>query len=360
MLVRDDGRVGTYPQVKLKLNLKPNQRVGAGAVRLAIFNHKGGVGKTILTANVGAALARLGHRVLLVDSDPQCNLTAYRVEESVVNDLLDHSDGPEGKTLWSAVKPIVEGLGDPKPIPGIELADRLYLLPGDVRLAEFEQELALLWGECFQRKARGFRGVSALSWIVDEATKAHKIDFVFYDSGPNIGALNRVILLDCDFFAIPAACDLFSLRAITTLGHTLGNWLQDWKTISDLAPTSIKLLSGTPRLLGFIPQRFRPYRHAPSSGPAGFIPLLEKRIQAEVVTVLKRLNPDLVPRTAFPLRIADVKDFAGLATSSQSEGVAMFEVKAASDSQREEALDAFETLAKALVARTRIGSNSSV
>jgi cellulose biosynthesis protein BcsQ len=324
-----------------------------GASRLAIFNHKGGVGKTTLTVNVAAAIAKGGKRVLLVDSDPQCNLSAYLVEESVVNDLLDHSDEPNGATLWSALKPIVDGLGDVGTVSAIEVAERLYLLPGDVRLAEFEQELSPLWGECFQRKARGFRGTTALSSVVNDAVRRHKIDFVFYDSGPNIGALNRVILLDCDFFAIPAACDLFSLRAITTLGHTLANWIRDWGTICDLAPSSTILLQGRPKLLGFIPQRFRPYRHMPSSQPAAFLPRLERRIQTDVVTVLRRIGQEMVPASAFPLRIADVKDFAGLATSSQSEGVPIFNVGNASDTQRAEALDIFETLAAALVTRIR-------
>ncbi len=45
--------------------------------RITLYNHKGGVGKTTLSVNVGAALAARGERVLLVDSDPQCNLTSY-------------------------------------------------------------------------------------------------------------------------------------------------------------------------------------------------------------------------------------------------------------------------------------------
>jgi cellulose biosynthesis protein BcsQ len=339
--------------------MQKRKRADSTGTRLAIFNHKGGVGKTTLTVNVAAALAKAGKRVLLVDSDPQCNLTAYLVEENVVNDLLDHSDSSNGETLWSAVKPVVDGNGDPRTIPTIELTDRLFLLPGDVRLAEFEEGLNSLWGECFQRKSRGFRGTTALSQIVGQTVKQHRIDFVFYDSGPNIGALNRVILLDCDYFAIPVACDLFSLRAITTLGHTLEKWILDCDTISDLAPSSTDLLYGRPKLAGFIPQRFRIYRGLPASQYARFLPLLEKRIQADVVARLKTIDPELVPETAFPLRIGDVKEFSSLSTASQVEGVPIFDVKSATEYQREEALEAFQKLATALIKRTGKSASAS-
>src|SRR6266403_144548 len=88
--------------------------------RIVLFNHKGGVGKTTLTINIAAALASLGHNVLLVDADPQCNLTSYVVDDAVVDDLLDKSDKPSGATLWSALKPIVEAAGGPKQIKPIE------------------------------------------------------------------------------------------------------------------------------------------------------------------------------------------------------------------------------------------------
>ena len=80
-------------------------------MRLALYNHKGGVGKTTLTVNIASALAKAGKRVLLVDADPQCNLTSYLVEADVVGNWLDNSDSDAGVTIWSAIKPLAEGTG---------------------------------------------------------------------------------------------------------------------------------------------------------------------------------------------------------------------------------------------------------
>src|SRR6266436_6380952 len=84
--------------------------------RIAVFNHKGGVGKTTLTVNIAAALAGLGKRVLLIDSDPQCNLTSYLIEPDVVDDILYSSESDKGGSGWSAVRPVAEGTVDIKAI----------------------------------------------------------------------------------------------------------------------------------------------------------------------------------------------------------------------------------------------------
>jgi cellulose biosynthesis protein BcsQ len=324
----------------------------ARAQRLALFNHKGGVGKTTLTLNLARAVADQGKRVLVVDSDPQCNLTSHLVEDSVVNDLLDHSDEPEGRTIWSALKPIAEAEGDFRAIPPYELPHGMFLLPGDIRLAEFEQELASLWSECFQRKPKGFRGTTALSSLVNQVAQTQDIDFVFYDSGPNIGPLNRAILLDCDYFVIPAACDLFSVRAIKTLGHTLANWVQDWSTIRELAPADAYLLPGSPHLLGYIPQRFKTHRGNPSAEDSRFIGQIERAVVADVVEVLRRLDPALTRDAINPLRLGDVKDFGTLVSASQREGVAISEVSKGTSAQKGSADRTFEQLALQIIERT--------
>src|SRR5438552_10262440 len=98
--------------------------------------------------NLGAALVERGRRVLLVDSDPQCNLTSYLVDAEVVDDLLDRSDSEDGRTLWSAVKPVAEAMGGIDVVEPIELSvDGLFLVPGDIRLSEFEGDLNDFWGQ---------------------------------------------------------------------------------------------------------------------------------------------------------------------------------------------------------------------
>jgi cellulose biosynthesis protein BcsQ len=326
----------------------------AGPIRVCIFNHKGGVGKTTLTVNLADALASLGKRILLVDSDPQCNLTAYLVEDSVVDDLLDHSDTEEGQTVWSSLKPISDGTGDLRRIKALERLSNVFLLPGDVRLAEFEQDLAAAWSESFQRKTKGLRSTTALSQLVSQTAGDLDIDIVFYDAGPNIGPLNRVILLDCDYFVVPAACDLFSIRALKTLGRTLVSWISDWQTILALVPTGTYFLPGSPRFLGYMPQRFKTYGGDISSSYARYLPRIARSIESDVVTVLGRLDSRLVVPDHGQYELGQVKDFGTIANASQLEGVPIRRVAAGNPDQREEARRVFLHLARTFLVLTRM------
>lgn len=282
------------------------------SIRIALYNHKGGVGKTTLLVNISAALADLNKRVLLVDTDPQCNLTSYLIDSDVVDNWLDNSDSNNGVTIWSALKPFVDGLGSVKNIKIPERFEGVYLLPGDIRLSEFEQELNQIWIDCLQRKSRGFNGASAISEIVNNLAIKENVDFVFYDVGPNIGPLNRVVLLDCDYFIVPAACDLFSVRALKTLGKSLFDWISEWQIISQLAPDNAMLLPGKPKYLGYILQRFRMYGDSLASQFASYASKLERTTHSDIVEVLRKIDKELAKGTISQNKLGQVKDFASL------------------------------------------------
>lgn len=302
--------------------------------------------------NLAAALAAAGKRVLLVDSDPQCNLTSYLVDEAVVDDLLDNSDGEKGRTVWSALKPISEALGAVTSIEPIELSiNNLFLIPGDIRLSEFETDLTEFWGQCLQRKTKGFRGTAALSELINDVTTKLEIDFVFYDSGPNIGPLNRAILLDCDYFIIPVACDLFSLRALKTLGRTLVDWISAWTTISDLAPADTYLLPGRPQFLGYIPEGFRVWGGSIASEHSKFLSRIEKGIHSQIITLLRDIGPDLAQGRLQQFKLGEIKHFGALVPASQREGLPLWKVNKGTQEQRGAALKAFSSLAEKIISR---------
>ena len=109
---------------------------------VALFNNKGGVGKTTLTYHLAHMLQRLGHRVLAVDLDPQANLTAQFLPEDAIASLWNEAPtwSEPGKSTWlmeavkenkgtiaTAVEPIRQELGDISPLSPLEITDGLLL-----------------------------------------------------------------------------------------------------------------------------------------------------------------------------------------------------------------------------------------
>lgn len=323
-------------------------------LRLTIFNHKGGVGKTTLTVNIAAALAKQGKHILLVDSDPQCNLTSYLFADDVVDDLLHNSEGPGGETIWSAVRPVYEEIGDVQPVdPKPTPIDNVSLIPGDIRMSQFEESLGDSWASCFRRKLGAFRAITAISSLLEAASNQDSYDFVFYDTGPNIGSLNRVLLLDSDFFIVPVACDLFSTRALTTLGQTLRQWILDCRTMRELAPDGVYLLPGMPRFMGYIPQRFKTYGQTMARVPAGFARQAERKIYSDVMSVLRKLDLSLVHGVVRENRLGQVQDFGTTVQHAQREGVPIWQAQEGNKKHKAEALVAFRGIAKAIIARSK-------
>lgn len=312
--------------------------------RLVLFNHKGGVGKTTLTMNIASALIERGKRILLIDTDPQCNLTAHLVDSEQVDLLLDESDSANGKTIWTAVRPVAEGTGAITQVDPVKIRNGLYLVPGDIQLSEYESELSEFWSQSILRKPRGLAGTTAISRLVDLVASRIKADFVFYDAGPNIGALNRVILLDADYFIVPVACDVFSARAPKTLGRTLEAWITQWEAIAELAPLKSPLLPGRPSFLGYIPQNFRVYGGEIAGDYATLLARIDKEINEQIYKLLASIGNDLVPPRKQALNLGGVKNYGVLIPTSQNERVPIWGCSKGTPEQRTAAKVDFERI----------------
>ncbi|MGD0757814.1 MAG: ParA family protein [Candidatus Sulfotelmatobacter sp.] len=319
------------------------------ARRLCFYSHKGGVGKTTLSTNISYALADKNKSVLLIDSDPQCNLSAYLLNSQPLDKLLDQSDGEAGQTLWSSLRWTETKEQDPAAIEPTEVPGGLRLVPGDIRMSEFEERLQQYWGECRRREFRGFAGATALSLVVNSICAKYKIDFVIYDCGPNIGPLNRVVLLDCDYFIVPAACDEFSIRAIRSVGYTLERWITQWSDIADLAPDGTYLLPGRPCFLGYVPQQFRVYGGQMTQEFARFISRIDKHVQEDIVGVMNRLDAGLVLLGPKGAEFGEVQNLSSLVSGGQTAGRPVWELGAGSPDLRAAAKESFYLMADRLV-----------
>jgi chromosome partitioning protein len=194
---------------------------------IAFFNNKGGVGKTSLVYHLAWMYHDQRRRLLVADLDPQANLTAAFLDDDRLEALWP--DGPHPLTIFGAVEPLLRGIGDVQDSPHVEqVSAGLGLLPGDLALAQFEDELSQQWPRCLDKQERAFRVLSAFWRILQRAAKSHTAEFVLLDLGPNLGAINRAALIASDYLAIPLVPDLFSLQGLRNLGPMVRSWRSEW------------------------------------------------------------------------------------------------------------------------------------
>lgn len=195
---------------------------------LTFFNNKGGVGKTSLIYHLAWMFASLRKRVVILDIDPQANLTAAFLDEDKIEALWEQKG--LGSTIYQCVKPLT-GVGDIAEPLLQHIASDLYLLPGDVNLSGFEDALSPEWPGSMgdNNLYRPMRILSSFWQVMQMAARKVQADIVLVDIGPNLGAINRSVLIATDYVAIPLGADLFSLQGLKNLGPKMQSWRSLWR-----------------------------------------------------------------------------------------------------------------------------------
>ncbi|MBL8297868.1 MAG: ParA family protein [Rhodanobacteraceae bacterium] len=221
---------------------------------LTFFNNKGGVGKTSLVYHLAWMFSVLGHRVVAADLDPQANLTSAFLPEEELEVLWDQPSSAGNRTIYQCVQPLTD-VGDINDPEVRQITPNLFLIPGDLGLAGFEDSLSQEWPSAIAATSpRPFRLLTAFWQVLQRAARAQSANVILADVGPNLGAINRSALIGSDHVAIPLAADLFSLQGLRNLGPTLARWRKDWQDRLARAPPQLpfSLPAGTMRPAGYI------------------------------------------------------------------------------------------------------------
>ncbi|MBK9293286.1 MAG: ParA family protein [Oligoflexia bacterium] len=163
---------------------------------ISIVNQKGGVGKTTLTYNLGSALWQSKAKVLLIDNDPQANLTTYTQTQTLITiDEIYVSRKFEGfeKNQFSTI-----------------LGEGFSLLGADSMLAGVEYYLA-------SRGDKEFVLKNALSLVKDQ------FDYIIIDNPPALNMLTVNGLVASDYVVVPVQLEYFSLEGIVALEKTIAS-----------------------------------------------------------------------------------------------------------------------------------------
>ena len=302
--------------------------------RIVFFNHKGGVSKTTSVYNMGWMLSK-DNRVLVVDADPQCNLTSLILGDNFEKYYID--DDTKEQNIKDGVKVAFEG--KPTPIKEIscstpERAPNLFLLAGHANLSEYESSLTFALTS--SRSIATLQNLpGAFAELLSITENKYNIDYTIIDLNPSLSAINQNFFIISNGFVVPTNPDPFSIMALNTLRRILPKWL-DWKKsmIESFKEAAYPLPEGNPYFLGTIIQRFNIRRGKAAKPYKNNIDEIKEITKNELYQSLKNSSmllplenyeeANIKQENGFCLQ--EISDFQSLLPRSYEAGVPVFDL----------------------------------
>jgi chromosome partitioning protein len=300
--------------------------------RTVFFNHKGGVSKTTSVYNIGWMLSK-EHKVLVVDADPQCNLSSLILGEDF--DQYYMNESTKHQNIKDGVQ--VAFTGKPFPIKAVDCfspprASSLYLLAGHPNLSEYDA--ALTFAQNSNNAITTLQNLpGAFSELIKLTEEKYAIEYTLIDLNPGLSAINQNLFLSAHAFILPTNPDPFSIMAIDALKNILPKWVA-WKknSIQIFDDTAYPLLPGEPKFIGTLIQRFN-IRKGKAAEP------YQDNI-AEIKSKIKEDFFDYIAQSGMTLDseqykaefiengycLSEVPDFQGLLPKSHNAGVPIFDL----------------------------------
>lgn len=306
--------------------------------KIALFNHKGGVSKTTTTFNLGWMLASKGKRVILVDTDPQCNLTGM-----VLGDETE-DDEARLENIYNTTSNIKTGLApafesQPRAIEAIDCIpvqgrDGLFLLPGNVGFAEYEVTLGI--AQELSGSIQALKNIpGSITDLFEKTATKFNADYILIDMSPSLGSINQNLLMTSDFFLVPTTADFFSVMAIDSLAKVLPRWYAWAKTASSLPilkDAAYPFPNVTLRFLGIIVQNYRIIRGKETAAFQTWIQKVEEAVSNKLVPILRHNNM-MLPVTVYTeqgingsLTLTKISNFNSLIALSQEHRTPVYDL----------------------------------
>ncbi len=197
---------------------------------ISVFNNKGGVGKSTICWNLADALGRRNKKVLLIDFDPQCNLSIAMLGDDLFVSKLPTQNVPYGTTIRSFLQRFLQNTGGEEIFlhKGPHTSNNVSLIAGDFWLNVYADSLNvgadLLTGT-------GLTRYVALQKIVSAAQDKNggPFDFVIIDLPPSFGALVRAAFYSSNYYIVPCTSDNFSVYCVGLIGQMVPSFIRDWQ-----------------------------------------------------------------------------------------------------------------------------------
>ena len=273
------------------------------AKQIALFNHKGGVGKTTTTFNLGWMLANKGKKVIIVDCDPQCNLTGMVLGFEGAKDFDAIYESEEVRDIRDGLSPAFESrpvVIKPVACEPIQGQPNMLLLPGHIGLAEYEVTLGIaqeLSGSLVTLKNLP----GSFHDLFTKTAEKYGADFILVDMSPSVGPMNQNLLMTSDYFIVPMFPDYFSAMATESLASFLPKW-SAWakhaKATSPLQTAIYPFPDKSPKFLGTIIQNYRVREGIPAAAFQRWIDKIRDGIETKLIPALRE-NDMLLPEERY-------------------------------------------------------------
>ncbi|PZT48049.1 hypothetical protein B6S12_05735 [Helicobacter valdiviensis] len=297
---------------------------------ICFFNHKGGVSKTTTTYNLGWALSRLDKKVLMVDLDPQCNLTGLVLSNKALDDEFMESfyQNRQFITFEPIVEKIISGsnsselANDGKIYP---VDNNLFLLAGSLNLSELDSQITTAFKITSGLPILG-KIIESFFETLEKIARNNDIDYLLLDLSPSISGLNQLVLMGSDYFIVPTSPDYFCLQAVHSLSKKIMQWHREIEEFKKA--TSIRSIKNKPLFIGAIQQRYRLRNEAPTKSFEKWIKEIRGAINEVLVQKLNSIHC-VVDKDKFkraiedefselsPYDLAQIPDFNTLIAISQ-------------------------------------------